>query len=93
MMTHTFIRSLDGLDKHIYFMVRSSFTVTGAFPLHACSATRNLRTYFTSVGRAFLVDTARIVDWTVRHPDVERLFFSLDLVIFKNKNSYKHEIS
>ena len=57
-------------------MVRSSFTLTGAFPLHAGSVTRNLRTYFTSVRRVFLVG-GRIADCTVRYPGVERLCSSL----------------
>ena len=35
----------------------SSFTLTGAFPLHTCSITCNFCTYFTHVGRVFLVET------------------------------------
>ena len=34
-----------------------SFTFTRVFPLHACGVTRSWPTYFTSVRRAFLVET------------------------------------
>ena len=34
-----------------------SFMFTGAFPLHVCGVTCNLRTYFTSVRSVFLVET------------------------------------
>ena len=34
-----------------------SFTFTEAFPLHACSITSNFRSYFTVVGRVYLVET------------------------------------
>ena len=33
------------------------FHITGAFLLYARSVTRNLSTYFTSLGRVFLVET------------------------------------
>ena len=39
--------------KDTYF----SFMFSGAFSLHACGVTCNLRTYFTSVRRVFLVET------------------------------------
>ena len=54
--THTFAWLL--AQTHIHLVVRSSFTLTGAFPLHACGVTRNLRIYFTSVGRVFILETA-----------------------------------
>ena len=57
-----------------------SFTFTGAFLLDACGVTRNLRTYFISVQRAFLVDSC-IADCTVRHPGVEHPFSSCSFVI------------
>ena len=47
---------------------RSSFTLTVVFPLHACTVSRNLRTYFTMVGRVFLVETVvlQTVLWDIR---------------------------
>ena len=47
--THTPMPTVDSLHKNTH----SSFMLTGAFPLLA----RNLRTYFTSVGRVFFVET------------------------------------
>ena len=44
MHTHTHVHAwLLAQKTHV------SFTFTGAFPLHACGVTRNLRTYFASV--------------------------------------------
>ena len=51
-------------QSYIHLVVRSSFTLIGAFSLHAYSVTRNFRTYFTNVGRVFLVET--VVLQTVR---------------------------
>ena len=49
--THTLIRLIAQTHKHL--VVHFSFILTGAFPLHACSVTRNLYTYLTSMGRVF----------------------------------------
>ena len=65
-MTHTY--------RHLYprFIVCTDayffFMFTGAFPLHACSITYNLRTYFTSVRRVFLVETVVLQTalWDIR---------------------------
>ena len=54
--THTHASAWLLAQTHIHLVVRSSFTLTEAFSLHASSATRDLRTYFTSVGRVFLLD-------------------------------------
>ena len=45
-----------------------SFMFTEAFPLHACGVTCNLHTYFASVRRVFLVETAvlQTVPWDIR---------------------------
>ena len=77
MMTHTYTHPYPRLIAlhNTYF----SFTLTGAFLLHACGVTRNWRTYFISVRRVFLVDS-RIADCTVRHPGVERLFSSSKII-------------
>ena len=44
------------------------FTFTDAFFSHACGDTRNLRTYFTSVRRVFVVETVvlQTVLWEIR---------------------------
>ena len=54
----------------------SSFTLAEALIFHACSATRNLHTYFTSVRRVYIID-CRSADCTVRHLSAERPFSSL----------------
>ena len=71
--THTYLYPCPRLIActNTYF----SFSSTGAFPLHAIGVTRNLRTYFTSVRRVFLVETV-VLQTTVRHPGVERPFSS-----------------
>ena len=53
MMTHSYPCPRLIACTNTYF----SFTCTGAFPLHTCAVTRNLRIYFTSVRRVFLVET------------------------------------
>ena len=60
--THPYPRLIASTNTH------SSFTLTGAFPLHARRITRNLRTYFTSVGRLFLVKMVvwQAVLWDIR---------------------------
>ena len=73
-MTHTY--------THPYLLIACtnpyfSFTFPGAFPLHACGVTRNWRTYFTSMRRVFLVETAVLhTVATVRQPGVDRPFSS-----------------
>ena len=47
--THLYPRFIDCTDTYFSFMF------TGAFPMHACGVTCNLRTYFTSMWRVFLV--------------------------------------
>ena len=44
-------------QTHVYLVVHSSFTLAGAIPLRTWSITCNLRTYFTCLGRVFLVET------------------------------------
>ena len=39
-------------------VLRSHITFTGVFPLHAWTVTRNLSTYFTSMGRVLVVSGA-----------------------------------
>ena len=52
-----------------------SFTLTGAFPLHACGVTHNWRSYlFHQCATSRLSRDDRIADCTVRHPGVERFF-------------------
>ena len=68
--THPYPRLIACTNTH------SSFTITGAIPSHACSFTRNLRFYFTSVGQVFLVETV-VLQTTVRHSGVQRPFSSL----------------
>ena len=58
--THTYTFAVLPVQPHMHLVVHSSFTLTEAFLLHACSVTRNLRTYFISVGRGcemFFVET------------------------------------
>ena len=66
-------------QTHIQLMAHSSFTVTEAFPLRACSVTRSLRTYFTIVVWVFL--DGRIADCTVRQPGVEHSFYSIIVIV------------
>ena len=65
--THPYPRLIACTNKY------SSFTLTSAFLVHACIFTRNLRAYFSSVGRIFLVETVvlqtvlwDIQDWSAR---------------------------
>ena len=60
------------------------FTLTGAFPLHTCSNTRNLRTHFTCMGRVFFVETAvlQTVLWDIRAWSTLFLVYSIiDILI------------
>ena len=59
-----------------------SYTFTGAFPLHVCGVTRNLRpylSYFISVRRVFLVEIVilQTVLWDIRAWSARFLVFSL----------------
>ena len=75
--THAHTRTYTHVDRlHKHLVARSSYTITGAFPLHTCSVTRYLHPYFTPVERVFLVKTV-ILQTTVRHLGVERPFSSL----------------
>ena len=61
--------------------MRFSFTLTETLPLHACSVTRNLCTYFTSVLRVFLIETVVVQTALWKHLGVERPFSSLYIYI------------
>ena len=54
---HTHTHAWLFAQTNIHFVVHSSFTLAGAFPLHKCSVACNLRTYFTSVGRVLLASS------------------------------------
>ena len=75
--THTYLYPCPRLIICIntYFF----FTFTGAFFLHACGDTRNLRNYFTSVRRVFLVERVvlQTILWDIRAWSTLYYFFVL----------------
>ena len=74
--TQTYTHSWLFAKTHIHLVVRSSFTLTGAFSLHTCSFTPN--SIFTSPVWAecsYSID-GRIALCTVRHRGLERSFSS-----------------
>ena len=66
--THTHTHAWLPAQTHIHLVARSFFSLTGASPLHECSVTLDLRTYFTSVEWVFLVETIVLqsVLWDIR---------------------------
>ena len=54
---------------NLHLILRSSFTLIGAFPVLTCSVTRNLCTNFISVEQMVLIDSC-IAECTVRHPGI-----------------------
>ena len=65
---HYYVDALLHAQTYMELVAYSFFTLTGEFPLHACSVTWNLRTCFASVGRVFLVETVvmQTVLWDIR---------------------------
>ena len=70
---------------HTHAWLFAQTHITGTFPLHACGVTRNLRTYFTSVRRVFLVETVVVqtVLWDIRA-------WSARFLVFNVGDKWKH---
>ena len=86
-MTHTYKHPYPRLivctDSHAPRGTFLFHTHRGAFPLYACSVTRNSRTYVTNVEACLLSKDGRIANCTVRYPGVKRPLFRLYIIFLK----------
>ena len=82
--TCTHICALLLAQTHVHLGARSSFTITGAYPLQLRSVTPKLTYLFHPCGTSLLNINGCMAVCTVRHPSIQRPFSSLQIDVLCN---------